>query len=761
MPRLISSLSVAAAVLVVSAAASAATDGPMLGFTTAGARRERALEARFDATLDRKDIRDWIRTMAAEPNGAGSPHDKANAERMLELFKSWGFDAHIATYTVLFPTPKVRELELVAPTHYKARLREPPVKGDPTSYIYKNALPPYNAYSGDGDVTAQLVYVNYGRKKDYRELAKRGISVKGKIVIARYGHSWRGIKVRFAQQHGAVGCIIYSDPHDDGYRRGNVFPKGGWRDRWSVQRGSVMMTDGDPLTPGHASVPGARRIPRQDAIGIKKIPVLPISYADASPLLKALGGRVAPPGWQGALPFTYHIGPNAATVHLKVVSDWKQVSIYDVIAKIRGSVYPNQWVMRGNHHDAWVFGAEDPLSSNAAMLESAKAIGTLLKTGWRPKRTIMYMSWDAEEPGLVGSTEWVEQHAAQLARNGVIYINSDLSTRGFLSVGGSGSLQRFINQVGRSVTDPETGVDVLRRARARQLVAQLENPPKDTGKRISRAPGTPLPIHALGSGSDYTGFLDHIGIPSLDIRFSGEAQGTQYHSRYDDFYWYSHFGDPSFKYGVALAQVGGHAMLRFADADVLPYSFTAFAGHVADYARQIEHEHAKMARTTREKNALIHAGTFKLVASPVTPYVPPKPAATVPALDFKPLDRAIERLQKTAAAYDKALHAHKGPVSGAQARKLNAALIATSQQLLHPAGLPHRKWFRNLVYAPSYYLGYSVKTLPGIREAVETRQWRTAQRYIGIVAHALNDFSQQVDKAAAVLQGAHKASASG
>lgn len=756
MPRVIRSfvLVVAAtAMATTSVAALAASQPPTLGFTASGATQEDALESRFDTHLHREDIRDWIKTMASQPNGVGSPHDKANAEHVLALFKSWGFDAHIATYTVLFPTPKKRALELVAPNHYQARLREPPVPGDPTSDIYKNALPPYNAYSGDGNVTAPLVYVNYGLQKDYRHLAQMGISVKGKIVIARYGYAWRGSKVRFAQQHGAVGCIIYSDPRDDGYRRGNVFPKGGWRDRWSVQRGSVMRTDGDPLTPGHASVPGAKRIPRQDASGIKKIPVLPISYGDALPLLKAIGGRVAPDDWQGGLPITYHVGPGQAKVHLEVFSNWKQTKIYDVIAKIRGSVYPDQWVMRGNHHDAWVFGAEDPLSSHAAMLAGAKAMGELLKTGWRPKRTIVYMSWDAEEPGLVGSVEWLEDHADELSRKAAVYINSDLSTRGFLRARGSGSLQTFINGVGRGVKDPETGTSVLHRARANRLVRQLRHPPSDPARRISADPDQPLPMGALGSGSDFTGFLDHLGIASLDIRFGGEGEGTQYHSRYDDFYWYSHFGDPSFRYGVALAKVGGHAMLRFANAKVLPYAFTPFAKHVADYARQIEHEYKHMATQTREKNALIESGAFHLAADPNVHQVLPKAEAEVPGLDFSSLDAAVSRLQTAAAAYDKALGAHIDDLSATRARQLNQALIRIPRQLLYSGGLPHRSWFRNMAYAPSYYLGYSVKTLPGIREAVDTRQWDTARKYMGIVAKALDDYSRQVEKATAILEG--------
>ncbi|HET7569207.1 MAG TPA: transferrin receptor-like dimerization domain-containing protein [Gammaproteobacteria bacterium] len=758
MYKLVSGAILAALTAVLTAApVLAAQHDSILGFTPAGANHERQLEATFDAALDKADIRHWIKMMSSEPNGLGSPHDKANAEYMVKLFKSWGFDAHIAHYKVLFPTPKVRELSLVAPYHYKAKLREPPVKGDPTSDIYKNALPPYNAYSADGDVTAQLVYVNYGIPEDYKVLARHGISVKGKIVIARYGHSWRGIKPKLAYQHGAIGCILYSDPRDDGYRQGNVFPKGGWRGRWGVQRGSVenmTIYPGGPLTPGVGATADARRMPRSESPVIKKIPVLPISYADALPLLKALGGATVPDDWQGALPITYHFGPGPAKVHLKLAFNWKLTPVYDVIAKIPGSEYPDQWVMRGNHHDGWVFGAEDPLAGNAALLAEGKALGALLKTGWRPKRTIIYMSWDGEEPGLLGSTEWVEDHAAQLAKNGAIYINSDTNERGFLFAGGSGSLQRFIDQVGKSVKDPETGTNVIHRARAARLVRQIKHPPQNPGDKVSSNPNQPLPIFALGSGSDYSSFIDHMGIASLDIGFGGESEGTQYHSRYDDFYWYSHFGDPSFEYGVALAKVGGHAVLRFADAGILPYTFTGFADHVADYAHEIEKEHAHMRQQTQSKDELIKEDAFKLAADPTKRYVPPQAKPPVPKLDFKPLDDAIARLKKVAAAYDAALKAHGGSLPDSAQDKLNETLIETERQLLYRHGLPKRKWYRHMIYAPGYYTGYGVKTLPGIREAVENRDRDTAKQYIGIVAGVLNDFSGKVEQATKMLKGA-------
>ncbi|MGH8162448.1 MAG: transferrin receptor-like dimerization domain-containing protein [Gammaproteobacteria bacterium] len=728
----------------------------MLGFTPAGTRAQRALEAKFDAALNAPEIGHWIETLASGPNQLGSPHDKANAEHVLKLFKSWGFDAKIETYYVLFPTPKTRELTLVSPTHYQAKLTEPPVKGDKTSYIRKGTLPPFNAYSADGDVTAPLVYVNYGLPADYKVLARHGISVKGRIVIVRYGHSWRGIKPRLAYEHGAIGCIIYSDPYDDGYRRGNTYPEGGWRDQWGAQRGSVMnMTihPGGPLTPGYAATKNAKRLPISKSRVIKKIPVLPIAWADAKPLLAAIGGPVAPSGWQGALPFTYHIGPGPAKVHLKLAFNWNTVPAYDVIAKIPGTEYPNQWVMRGNHRDAWVFGAQDPEAGQASLLAEAKALGALLKTGWRPKRTIVYMSWDGEEEGLLGSTEWAEGHAKQLAHGGAIYINSDTNGRGFLFVGGSGSLQRFLDQVGKSVTDPETGVNVIARDRDRGLVHQLNHPPEMPAMKLSASATAPFPLGALGSGSDYSAFLDHFGVATLNLGFGGESEGTQYHSRYDSWYWYSHFGDPGFQYGVALSEVAGHAVLRYADASVLPLSFEGFAKHVGDYAQEIEKLHKKMQKQTQQKDALIEHHDFKIASDPAKTYVPPKSKAAVPAIDFGPLDQAVARLKKAAAAYDTAFAKHANGLSKSARNKLNTQLLTVTRAALYKPGLPNRGWYKNMIYAPGYYTGYGVKTLPGIREAVEHRQWDTAKKYIGIVAHTLNDYSARIERATATLKG--------
>src|SRR6202161_1942119 len=397
--------------------AAVAADTPsandLTGFSSAGAAAETQLEQRFDADLSAADLRSWMEQMSSAPNHVGSPHDKANAEFELAKFKEWGWDASIETFSVLYPTPKEVLVELVAPTHFKALLTEPPIEGDRTSTQTKDELPAYNVYGADGDVTAELIYVNQGMPEDYKELERLGLSVKGRIVLTRYGGGWRGLKPKLAYEHGAVGCLIYSDPKDDGYGQGDVYPKGGYRARDAVQRGSVeglTCASGDPLTPGVGAVPGAKRLALKDAKTLLKIPVLPISYGDAEPLLAALGGRVAQPSWRGGLPLTYHVGPGPAQVHMKVLSGWTQKPIYDVVAKIRGSDAPDQWIIRGNHHDGWVFGALDPLGGQIALMAEAKAIGKLVQQGWRPRRTLVYDSWAGEAPGVLCSTEWAEQH---------------------------------------------------------------------------------------------------------------------------------------------------------------------------------------------------------------------------------------------------------------------------------------------------------------------------------------------------------------
>lgn len=720
----------------------------LIGFTPQHSKQEYQLEEKFDSYLSASDIRERLKIMAAKPNGLGSPHDKKNAEYLKSLFTKWGFDAHIETFKVLFPTPKERVLELVAPTHFEAALREPPIEGDATSDIYKNALPPYNAYAADGDVTAGLVYVNQGLPEDYQELAEHGISVEGKIVIVQYGGSWRGIKPRLAQEHGAVGCIIYSDPEDDGYRVGDTYPEGSWRPALGVQRGSVMnMTihPGGPLTPGVGADEDAKRIPRNKSKVIKDIPILPISYKDAQPLLAALEGPVAPRSWQGALPITYHIGgSSSAMVHLKTIFNWDMVTLYDVIAKIKGSVYPDQWVIRGNHHDGWVFGAADPLSGNVAMMEEAKALGKLMDEGWKPKRTIIYCSWDGEEQGLLGSTEWVEEHADELKQKAVLYVNTDSNSRGFLGMGGSHSLQHYINQIARIVPDPETDVSVLERSRARRVV----NGDKD-------AIGShDLPIYALGSGSDYSPFFQHIGISSLNLGYGGEGGGGVYHSRYDSFDHYLRFGDPTFEYGVALAKTAGRAILRFANADILPYRFTDMAEQIQTYIKQVEDLLGSMREKWEYRQKLYDMNAFVLASDPTHEYHPPKEKSRVPHINFAPIKNAVDHLIRNAAAYDSTLSSQmqKGmALSSDELTAINKSLQSASQELTDPQGLPKRPWFRHTIYAPGYYTGYGVKTLPGVREAIEQREWDLAAKEIVTTAKAIKRYAGHIEETTALF----------
>src|SRR5580693_998324 len=567
-------------------------DAPVLaGFSTESARTERDVETKFRAIPDRANLRQYMQRLSARPHHVGSPYDKDNAEWMLGKFKEWGWDAKIENYDVLMPTPKERELELTEPGHFRAKLQEPALSVDPTSSQQDEQLPSYNAYSIDGDVTAPLVYVNYGAPDDYDELDRLGISVQGAIVIARYGQTWRGIKPKLAAEHGAVGCIIYSDPRDDGYAQGATYPNGPFRPADGVQRGSVMdmpVYPGDPLTPGVGATKNAKRLKLSEVTTLTKVPTLPISYGDAQPLLAALTGPVVPESWRGALPITYHAGPGAAKVHLKVSFNWDTKTLYDVIARIPGSTYPDEWIIRGNHHDAWVNGADDPISGQVAMLEEARAMGDLLKQGWKPARTIVFCAWDGEEPGLLGSTEWAETHAEELQRNAAVYINSDGNGRGFLNVEGSHTLEKFVNTVARDVDDPETKMSVAQRLRLRRMPGAGPSPDGAQERSAGAGAGQEFRIAALGSGSDYSAFLDHLGIASLNMGFGGEDRSGIYHSDYDDFYWYTHFSDSNFVYGKALAQLAGSSVMRMADAELLPFDFDNFTATIRRYVAEVE-----------------------------------------------------------------------------------------------------------------------------------------------------------------------------
>jgi N-acetylated-alpha-linked acidic dipeptidase len=729
------------------------TDKPILGFTAANAAKEHALEAQFDGKMSRDNLRNWMQRLSARPHHLGSDYDRQNAEFIASLFRSWGYQTAIEEFQVLFPTPRKRLVEMVAPERFTAKLFEPAVSQDATSGQTTEQLPVYNAYSIDGDVTGDLVYVNYGIPADYEELERRGVDVKGKIVIARYGGSWRGIKPKVAAEHGAIGCIIYSDPRDDGYFQGDVYPKGAYRNENGAQRGSVMdmpIHPGDPLTPGVGATPNAKRLDRKDVDVFTKIPVLPISYGDALPLLRALEGAVAPPDWRGALPITYHLGPGPARVHIQLEFDWKMVPARDIIARLPGSDRADQWIMRGNHHDAWVNGANDPISGQVAMLEEARAIGELAKGGWRPRRTIIYCAWDGEEEGLIGSTEWAEEHGDELRQHGVVYINSDSNSRGFLEAGGSHTLERLMTQVARDVNDPERNVSVLERLRDReQVLARSPELRKEARERAL------IKLDALGSGSDYTPFLQHTGVAAMNIGYGGEGGGGSYHSVYDSFDHYVRFSDPGFQYGVAQAETAGRLVLRLANADVLPIEFTTFSETLSRYVDEL----TKLAQTTRteveERNRLIRERAFEIAADPTKTYVPPKPEPPVPFLNFAPLQNAVSKLQQSARDYDRAASSLPSDAPNATVREaaLDQALMHVEQALTRPEGLPRRPWFRHQIYAPGFYTGYGVKTLPGVREAIEQKQWADANQQIEIVARVIENYAAQVDRAADIARG--------
>ena len=720
----------------------------MRGYSPESARIQAGWEVRYRAVPDAARLRASVERLSARPHHLGSPYDKANAEWILSQFRSWGLDARIETFEVLFPTPQERLVEMVSPTRFTARLEEPVVSTDPASNVDRSVqLPAYNAYSIDGDVTGPLVYVNYGVPADYEQLDRLGISVKGAVVIARYGGSWRGIKPKVAAEHGAVGCIIYSDPRDDGYFEGDVFPGGAFRPRDGVQRGSVMdmpVHPGDPLTPGVGATKDAQRLKLDEVKIFTKIPVLPMSYGDAEPLLEALRGPVAPEAWRGALPITYHIGPGPATVHLKVKSEWGMKTVYNVIARIPGAQYPDEWVIRGNHHDAWVYGADDPSSAMASVLEEARAFGELLKAGWKPKRTILICSWDGEEQGLLGSTEWAEAHADELRQKAVAYINSDAVGRGYWSAAGSHSLETFINEVARSIQDPEKNISIWKRSQLRRIADQ----PADRKELRSRPD---LRIGALGSGSDYTAFIDHLGIASLNLGFGGEDEGGIYHSIYDDFYWYTHFSDTDFVYGRALAQTAGTAVMRLAGADLLPYGFTNLANTVTRYAEEIEKLWQEKRDEIEERNRQIEEGVFTATADPKRTLVPPQAEAVPPFLNFAPLRNGLQALSKSAESYETALR--QAPLRGSLA-EVDRTLIGTERALTSPEGLPGRPWFRHLIYAPGFYTGYGVKTIPGVREAIEQKKWEEAGREIARAGRALEQAAERIDTARKQLAAA-------
>jgi len=715
-----------------------AADDTLRGFTPENSQTERSWEAKFKAIPEPSRMRDAMKLLSARPHHVGSAYGKQNAEWIRDQFRSYGWQAEIEQFDVLFPTPKERVLEMVAPTQFKADLDEPTVSVDPTSGQHDEQLPPYVAYSADGDVTGPLVFVNYGIPADYDELERRGISVKGAIVIAKYGGSWRGIKPKVAAEHGAIGCIIYSDPGDDGYAGGDVFPNGPMRPSKGVQRGSVqdMPTyPGDPRTPGVGATKDAKRLDLDKIPTLTKIPTLPISYGNAQPLLAALKGSVVPETWRGGLPITYRFGPGPTRVHLKVKSDWNMRTLNDVIARIPGATDPDQWVIRGNHHDAWVNGAEDPISGLVAELEEARALGELMKQGWKPKRTIIYAAWDGEEPGLLGSTEWAETHADELAKKAVIYINSDTNGRGILGAAGSHTLEKFVNDVSKDVMDPEANVSVWKRRQAAQLMSAQASTRRDARTRED------LRIGALGSGSDYSSFLQHLGIAALNLSYGGEDDGGIYHSAYDDFYWYTHFSDTAFVYGKLLAQTNGTAVMRLADADIIPFAFSNLAETVSGYLKELQQLRDTRDEQISDVNRNIDDKVYSIVSDPRDPVRGPAAKTRPPQFNFAPMMNALDSLTSAAKRYDRQVamisSGSMTPAKQASLAPVNQRLLQAERALTSDDGLKGRTWYKHLIYAPGFYTGYGVKTVPAVREAIEQGQWADVDSEIARVSAAI------------------------
>ena len=683
------------------------------GFAPKPSDNQRRLEEQFRAVPSAANAREELRRLTAEAHLAGSPEDYATAIYVRDQMRSFGLAADMREYQVLLPYPRTPSIvELIAPRHERLQVREDVVPEDPSSSS-KKIVPLFNGYGASGDITAPLVYVNYGLPNDYEDLRKAGVEVKGKIAIARYGNSFRGVKAKVAEDNGAIGLIIYSDPADDGFTQGEVYPKGPWRPESSAQRGSVQFLfiyPGDPLTPGLPAIPGTPRLKKEQALNLPHIPVQPISYGDAQHLLKPLRGPVRPKGFQGGLPFTYHAGgTNDVRVHLKTDIEFATKTIWDVITRVDGAVEKDRWVVLGNHRDAWVFGAVDPNSGTTAMLELGRGLGQLMKSGWKPDRSIILGSWDAEEQGLIGSTEWAEENAAELKEKAVAYLNMDVAVSG-PNFGASSvpSMWKLIHSAAQEVKDPKTGKSIYEawRDRARADAADLELYDANGNERPAAAPR----IGALGSGSDYTPFLQHLGVPSLDMGFNGDY--GVYHSAYDSFYWMAHFGDPTFQYHVAAAQIWGTIALRLADAAGLPFDYTDYASQLREFVNETK------------RLAVRH----KLADS----------------FDAKSLLNAVDNFADEAAKVDKRRHSEvldaeksSGGDAIARLRRLNDALMQAERALIDDRGLHGRTWFKHQIYAPGFYTGYAALPLPDLRQAIEDGRAGDASEAAGRITEAI------------------------
>jgi len=681
-----------------------ADNGPITGFRDTAA--ERQVEAKFLAVPDPELAEEHLRILTQAPHMAGSPEDKATADYVAQKFRDAGLDTEIVEYKVWFNYPAEIRVDMTAPPGVEMHgPRRERVDGDP----YDNdprVVTPFSGMSPSGDAEADVVYANYGSPDDFDKLKQMNVDVRGKIVIVRYGENFRGVKELVAQEHGAAGVIIYSDPKDDGYFRGDAYPKGPWRPASGVQRGSVgfmFQFPGDPTTPGIASttaLPDSKRVSPAESEQMPKIPVTPLSYADASPILEHLAGPASPREWQGALPFTYHLGPGPAKVKMHLKQDYQFRTIWDVVGKIRGSSSPDEWVVAGNHRDAWVYGAVDPNSGTAAMLESVHGLGELLKSGWKPRRTIVIASWDAEEEGLIGSTEWGEAHAQEL-ENAAAYFNVDVGVSGKkFAASGVPTLKEFIREITRAVPSPQgtTVYEAWKKATAPS--AEGSHPPPN-------AMQNDVPVGDLGSGSDYSVFLQHLGVPSIDISSTGDY--GVYHSAFDDFAWFKKFGDPDFRYEQEMARIYGLEIVRMSSADVLPFDYENYGREILAYL-----ESARLKSKDRFGDG---------------------------SQDFSAAIEGARRLQEAGAKMQQ--KQRKMPV---QADRINARLRAAERAMLIPEGLPNRPWFRHAIYAPGRYTGYAAVVVPGVNEAIEGNNLPRTEQQIATLAAALNRAVQVLEQ---------------
>ncbi len=666
------------------------------GFLPSHVSLERKLEDQFQSIPDPAHAEADLRYLTREPHLAGTEASHRVAEWLCQQYKSFGFDAHVVTYTVWLPLPRGMTIELVAPAHRQLGSREQPYSGDKDT-SNPNVPIGFNSYSPSGDVTAPVVYANYGTEQDYRTLKAAGVSLEGKILLVRYGRIYRGIKAKLAEDQKAAGLLLYSDPADDGYVAGDPYPRGPWRPLSGIQRGSILYTQiypGDPLTPGVAATPQAKRVTPAAALNLPHIPTASINAQDASVILDAIGGQQVPRDWQGGLPVTYHLGPGKAQLHLKISMNYAERPIYDVIAKLHGTD-DNSWVILGNHHDAWVFGAADPGSGTTAMLEAARALGNLARSGWTPRRTIVMCEWGAEEPGLLGSTEWVEGNLAALQQKAVAYINTDVGVTGpNFNAAATPSLNQLIREVTADVKDPNSGQSVYgawrgRYSQTNDMPEPQQKPDEPPSASIGASPSSNLQLAALGAGSDFCPFFDHAGIPSIDLSFTG-PYGV-YHSMYDDFYWMSHFGDPTFQYETTLARILGVLALRLDNADVLPFDYRDYALDVTDAADDLS--------------------TMGILGK--------SSAQGDPGQDLQTLSSTAAQFANAAALAAQALQSTPaGTLTSEQERAINRALIGVDRAFLLPNGLPGRAWYKHAIFAPGSDAGYAAEIFPGVTESM-------------------------------------------